>query len=47
MELKKPPKNYYRLEDIAAKWGWPVNDLLDYADMGILKICVLASYSNT
>lgn len=40
MTLPKPPKDYYRLAEVAAEWGWTVEDILDYAEQGKILLCV-------
>lgn len=40
MNLHMPPKNYYRIDEIALKWGCSKEDLLDYGEQGQLEICV-------
>ncbi len=39
-KITLPPKKYYRLQDVAKLWDCSVDDLLDYAEQGILTICV-------
>jgi len=43
LKIKDIKKDYYKLEKIAADWEKDVDDLLDYADQGLLKIHILVS----
>jgi hypothetical protein len=40
MALPKPQKDYYRLDEVAKEWGWTVDDILDYAKDGKIRLCV-------
>ncbi len=40
MALPKPPKDYYRLEEIALEWGWSIDDLFNFGEQGKLEISV-------
>lgn len=40
MALPKPPKNYYRLDEIAEEWGWTVDNILDYAEHNKIMLSV-------
>jgi len=39
-----PEKEWFTLEEVAARWGCSVDDLLHYEEFGFLKIAVLLKY---
>lgn len=39
MALPKPPKDFYRLGEIAEELGWTVDDILDYAEEEKIWLC--------
>jgi hypothetical protein len=42
-KIKLPPKKYYRLTHVAKEFGCDIDALLDYAEQGLLEICVRAA----